>query len=141
MSAARCVDMLMPPIARYMTRQPWTIRRDETLSDAHTLMRRQGVRHLPVLEHGRLAGIVTQSDLHLIETLQDVDPDQVLVEDAMTEEVFVASPDDELADVIEKMVAHKYGAVIVTSSKGVEGIFTAVDAMQVLAEMLRREAT
>ena len=133
--------MLMPPIARYMTRQPWTIRRDATLSDAHAMMRRQGVRHLPVLEQGRLAGLVTQSDLHLLETLPDVDPDHVLVEDAMTEDVFVASPEDELADVVERMVHDKYGAVVVTSAKGVEGIFTAIDAMQVLAELLRREST
>jgi acetoin utilization protein AcuB len=128
----------MPSIGDHMTRQPLTIRRDAILTEAHALMRQHRIRHLPVLDEGRLVGIVTQHDLHLIETLPDSDPDEVLVEDAMTEHVFVASPDDDLADVVEQMGQHKYGSVVVTSPAGIEGIFTMVDAMQVLAQLLRR---
>ncbi|MBS1122681.1 MAG: hypothetical protein H6Q90_4909 [Deltaproteobacteria bacterium] len=130
----------MPSISDHMTRQPWTIRRNALLSEAHTLMRQHQIRHLPVLEEGKLVGIVTQGDLHLIETLPDSDPDEVIVEDAMTEQVFVASPDDDLADIVEQMGQHKYGSVVVTSAKGIEGIFTVVDAMAVLARLLRRGA-
>src|SRR4051812_19603913 len=44
------------PISRYMTRQPWTIRMDATLAEARALMREHGIRHLPVLDAGRLRG-------------------------------------------------------------------------------------
>jgi hypothetical protein len=38
------------------------------------------------------------------------------------------------------MAQKKYGCAIVVGRGGVEGIFTAVDACRVLAELLRREA-
>ncbi len=128
----------MPPISRYMTRQPWTIERNATLTAAHRLMRAHGIRHLPVLEAGKLIGIVSERDLHLIETLPDADPDEVQVEEAMTDQVYIAGPRDEVADVVERMSDQKIGSVIVMDDSRVEGIFTSIDALQVLASLLRR---
>ena len=129
----------MPSISRYMTRQPWTIRRDATMSDAHRMMRGHWIRHLPVLEDGALVGIVTERDLHLMETLPDADPDHVTVEDAMSAEVYGVSPDDPVDGVVETMASRKFGSVVVVNHTGVvEGIFTTIDALQVLAEVLRR---
>jgi acetoin utilization protein AcuB len=109
------------------------------MSQAHELMRSHRIRHLPVLEAGKLVGIVSDRDLHLIETLPDSDPDEVAVEEAMTEDVYVVSPDEPVDAVVERMAAHKYGCAIVANRRGlVEGIFTTVDAMQVLADVLRR---
>jgi len=130
--------MLMPPISRYMTRQPWTVERSATLTAAHQLMRAHVIRHLPVLDSGKLVGIVSERDLHLMETLQDVDPDEVKVEEAMTEHVYAAAPGDEVADVVEHMAAQKVGSVVIMDHDRVEGIFTSIDALQVLASVLRR---
>src|SRR5262245_40762274 len=100
--------MLMPSIARYMTRQPWTIRKDAKMSQAHRMMREHHIRHLPVLEAGKLVGIVSERDLHLIETLPDGDPDEVTVEEAMVADVY-AVPIEEPADaVVEHMAERKY---------------------------------
>jgi acetoin utilization protein AcuB len=130
--------MLMPTIARYMTCQPWTIRRDAKLSQAHELMREHQIRHLPVLEAGKLVGVVSERDVYLYERLVDLDTD-VTVEDAMTVDVYAASCEDSLDAVVEKMAEHKYGSVIVMNRRGiVEGVFTTVDGMQVLADLLRR---
>ena len=131
--------MLMPSMSRYMTRQPWTIGKDAKMSQAHLLMREHHIRHLPVLDSGRLVGIVTERDLHLIETLPGGDPDEVSVEEAMTPEVYVVSADDPVDTVVEKMADHKYGSAVVVNQRGiVAGIFTSIDAMQVLADVLRR---
>lgn len=131
--------MLMPSISQYMTRQPWTIRRDAKMSLAHKLMREHKIRHLPVLAAGKLVGIVSERDLHLIETLPDSDPDEVAVEDAMVEDVFVVGPNDPVDMLVEKMAGRKYGSAVVVDRRGtVEGIFTTVDALQVLADVLRR---
>jgi acetoin utilization protein AcuB len=131
--------MLMPQMSRYMTRQPWTIRKDAKMSQAHGLMRAHRIRHLPVLEGGKLAGIVSDRDLHLIETLPDSDPDEVTVEEAMTQDVYAVGLDDPVDAVAERMAAHKYGCAIVVNRRGgIEGIFTTVDAMQVLADVLRK---
>jgi acetoin utilization protein AcuB len=130
--------MLMPPISRYMTRQLWTIERGATLTAAHQLMRTHGIRHLPVTDSGKLVGIVTERDLHLMETLPDADPDEVKVEEAMSEHVYVAAPSDAVADVVERMADQKIGSVVVMDHDRVEGIFTSIDALQVLANVLRR---
>lgn len=130
--------MLMPPIARYMTCQPWTIRRDAKLAQAHELMREHKIRHLPVLEAGKLVGIVSERNVYLFDRLADLDTD-VTVEDAMTVDVYAVSCEDSLDSVVEKMAEHKYGSVVVMSRQGmVEGIFTTADGMQVLADVLRR---
>jgi acetoin utilization protein AcuB len=131
--------MLMPTMSQYMTRQPLTVRKDAKMSQAHELMRSHRIRHLPVLEAGKLVGIVSDRDLHLIETLPDSDPDEVTVEEAMTEDVYMVGCDDPVDAVVERMAAHKYGCAIVANRRGlVEGIFTTVDAMHVLADVLRR---
>lgn len=83
----------LPTIDRYMSPRPICIDQDQTMSDAHRLMRRHRTRHLPVLHRGRLVGIISAGDLQLLETLRSVDPDQVRVEEAMTAAPYCAAPD------------------------------------------------
>ena len=131
----------MPTMSRYMTRQPWTICKDATMAQAHTLMRAHAIRHLPVLDGGKLVGIVSERDLHLIETLPGGDPDAVSVEEAMVSDVYVVGPNDPVDVVVDHMADHKQGsAVVVDRRGGIEGIFTTIDALQVLADVLRTAA-
>jgi acetoin utilization protein AcuB len=131
--------MLMPAVSRYMTAKPVTIERTATLAAAHRLMREHLIRHLPVLdENGDLCGIVSQHDLHLLQTLADIDPNKVRVDEAMIERPFVVTGDTALDEVVEIMGEHKYGSVVIAGRDGIEGIFTAVDACQAFTEILRR---
>lgn len=130
----------MPMLSRYMTRKPWTIARTATMADAHRLMREHQIRHLPVVDGRRVVGIVTLRDLHLLETLPGVSPDEVAIEDAMSPDVFIASEQDELADVVDRMAEARIGSAVIMGSSGLVGIFTAVDALRALASILRREA-
>lgn len=129
--------MLMPTIDRYVTRQPWTIRRDAKLSQAREMMREHHIRHLPVLEGGKLVGIVSERDILLLERL--LGDGEVSVEEAMNDEVYAVPLTTPLDAVVDAMAVHKYGSVVVTDPRGtVAGIFTTVDGMDVLAETLRR---
>ncbi len=123
-------------VARYMSPNAHTIGREQTLDHAHDVMRKHNVRHLPVLEGGKLIGLVSQRDLHLIETLREVDPAEVSVGEAMTTEVFSVPPDTSLGEVARAMADHKYGSVVVVDHGKVVGIFTAVDAERALADLL-----
>ncbi|MGE0400245.1 MAG: CBS domain-containing protein [Kofleriaceae bacterium] len=128
-------------MSRYMTAKPVTIVRTAMLADAHRILREHAIRHLPVVDDaGNLCGIVSQRDLQLIETLSDVDPESVRVEEAMVENPFIVTGDTALDEVVEIMGEHKYGSVVVMGRSGVDGIFTAVDACRALTEILRREA-
>jgi acetoin utilization protein AcuB len=133
--------MLMPTLARYMTRKPWTIAPTATMAEAHRLMRAHAIRHLPVVADRRVVGVVSMRDLHLLETLPGVSPDEVQVEDAMSPDVFVASQNDDLADVVERMAEAKLGSAVIMDGGDLAGIFTSIDAMRALVEILRREAT
>lgn len=131
--------MLMPTIDRYMTRQPWTVRSDARLADAHRIMREHNIRHLPVLDHGALVGVVSEGDVRLTESLLGRDAQDVTVEDAMAQDVYTVVGNGAVDEVVEKMAERKIGSVVVVDGRGhVQGIFTTVDALQFFADMLRR---
>lgn len=120
----------------YMTASPEIIGPKATLAEAHALMRHKGIRHLPVVSEGELIGIVTMHDLHLIETLPDIDQNEVPVEDAMTEDPYVVAPGTSLEQVAGHMADNKYGAAIVARGEEILGVFTTVDALRALHALL-----
>ena len=126
----------IPPISKYMTTSPHTVGLEQTMAQAHKMMREHRIRHLQVLHGGKLAGILSDGDLHLIETLRDVDPDKVLVEDAMTQTPYFVSPETPLEEVVAEMAEHKYGCAVIMQTQSVVGIFPTVDACRAFAEML-----
>jgi acetoin utilization protein AcuB len=127
----------IPKIQAHMTTSPHSIGRDQPLARAHAFMREHQIRHLPVLDAGELVGILSDRDLHLIETLRDVDPSSVTVEEAMSNEVYAVRPDAPLDEVAAAMAEHKYGCAVVIQNHHVVGIYTTVDACRSLAELLR----
>jgi acetoin utilization protein AcuB len=56
------------------------------------MMRRYQIRHLPVLREGKLVGMLSQRDLHFMETLSGVDPEKVPVGDAMSTDTYTVGP-------------------------------------------------
>ena len=123
-------------VGRYMTVLPQFIAPDQKLIEAHKVMRSNRIRHLPVIDHGRLVGIVSMGDLHLMETLDPVDPEEDRVEDAMTADPYVVASDAPLEDVARTMAEHKYGSAIVLDRGEVKGIFTTIDALRALLDLL-----
>ena len=81
--------------------------------------------------------MVTDRDLRFVETLRDVDPTKVTVEDAMVTDVYAVSPEASLEEVVSEMAQHKYGSVVVMQNQKVVGIFTTVDVCRAFAELLQ----
>jgi acetoin utilization protein AcuB len=125
-------------IRHFMTSSPYTIGQEQSLEKAHQMMRDHGIRHLPVLAAGKLIGLVSQRDLHMIETLRDVDQQNTTVGEAMSQDVYCVDPSASLFQVAREMAEHKYGSVVVCDRGRVVGVFTTTDALQALAgfEML-----
>jgi acetoin utilization protein AcuB len=126
----------IPTIQKFMSTQPHSIGQEQTMAMAHVVMREHRIRHLPVLTGGKLAGVLSDRDLSLLETLSDVDPKKVLVEEAMTANAYAVEPDTALDEVVATMAEHKYGCAIVMQNNKLVGIFTTVDACRAFAEML-----
>ena len=130
----------MPSVSRFMTLDPCTVAPADSMAYAHRLMRDRHIRHLPVVEGGRLVGIVSDRDLHLLETLRDVDPEIISVEEAMTREVYAVPQTTLIDQVLAEMVERRLGSVVVMGERGVVGIFTALDGLRALLDVLDRQA-
>jgi len=126
----------IPTVQKFMSTTPHSIGIGQTLAHAHEVMQAARIRHLPVLAGGKLAGMLTDRDLRLVESLSDVDPKVVKVEDAMSMSVYSVEPDAPLDEVAREMAEHKYGSVVVQQNGKVVGIFTSVDACRALYELL-----
>lgn len=126
----------IPTVQKYMSTTPHTIGVEQTMSVAHRMMREHRVRHLPVLRGAKIVGLVSDRDLNLLETLSGVDPKQVTVEEAMSQDPYIVAPEDALDGVVMTMASNKYGSAIVAQRDKVVGIFTTVDACRAFAELL-----
>ena len=127
----------IPTVQKYMSTSPHTIGQEQPLTVAHQMMREHHIRHLPVLHGGAIVGIISDRDLHLIESLEGVDAREVKVQEAMMNNPYTVSPDAPLDEVVETMASEKYGSAIVLQHQKVVGILTTVDVCRALAELLR----
>ena len=127
----------MSQIRDWMTASPLTIGRKQTLKQAAEIMHLHEVRHLPVLDGGILVGLLSDRDIKLVQTLPGVDPAVVLVDEAMTIDVYSVAPTVPLTTVAAEMAARRYGSTVVMERERVIGIFTTVDAMRALAQTAR----
>jgi acetoin utilization protein AcuB len=126
-------------VGDYMTPQPHTIGHDQPLVAARRAMREHRIRHLPVLDGGRLVGVLSERDLLLVESLRGEDLDALTIADAMTPAPYVVAPDAPLREATAAMAGHRYGAAIVAERGRVIGIFTTTDVLLLLARLLRRD--
>lgn len=66
-------------VESFMTRNPRCIDASTPISEAYRLMGQLDVRHLPVLLDGRLAGVVSQTDLLRLEASLNISRSNALV--------------------------------------------------------------
>ncbi len=131
----------IPTVAETMTRAPHTIGADQPLAEAERRMHEFRVRHLPVLDGGRLVGIVSDRDVALVSGLPGVDASAIKVADAMSQDPYTVTSNTPLDEVAETMAKNRYGSAIVVDDGQVSGVFTTTDALRVLAQTIRRHAS
>ena len=131
--------MTEPAIEHMMTTAPHTIGREQSLAAARRTMHAHGIRHLPVLHGGELVGIVSQRDIDMIAALRDVNPSEVTVGEAMSTEVYAVAPDALVSDVAQTMAEHKYGCAVVMDHGQVTGVFSTIDVLRAMVNLLRAE--
>ncbi|WP_457631677.1 acetoin utilization AcuB family protein [Oceanithermus sp.] len=114
-----------------------TIEAGATLREANDLMWEQGVRHLPVLEAGRLVGILTDRDLRLATSELSPMPykPESRVEEVMTTPVLTADPLDPVEEAARVMRDRKVGCLPVVEGRELVGIITGIDLLDALVAM------
>lgn len=126
----------IPQIKKYMTTVPFSIGKDASLSEASTLMHKNQIRHLPVLSNGKIEGILSNSDIKLIQSLNGVELDKLKVSDCYTSNPYMVTPETLLDVVLDEMAEKKYGCVLINDNEHLVGIFTWVDALRATKTLL-----
>lgn len=110
---------------------------ETTLEDAYRTMREKGIRHLPVLESGRLVGVITDRDLRLATSslASSPFPPGSHVAQVMSREPLVADPLDPVEDAARRMRERKIGCLPVVEDQTVVGIITGLDLLDALMRM------
>lgn len=130
-------------ILAFMTPFPFSIDVDAPLAEAHAFLRQRQIRHLPVTEHDRLAGILTDRDIKLAlgPDLGSPPERELRVRDIYQPESYVVDASAPLDEVAATMAERRIGSAMVTRGGKLVGIFTTTDACHALARVLREQAT
>ena len=124
--------MRSPTLALAMTPVPFVVRSDDSLLMAHRMMVDRNVRHLPVVQDGRLVGVLSERDI--VSWSSSGEPARV--DDAMSPDPFAVDVATPIKQVVTTMANRKLGSAIVTSEGRVVGILTTIDALRLLAALL-----
>ena len=127
------MTLLQPPIEHFVSTVLVVIEPQQPVAEAARLMREHGFHHLPVMHEGKPVGVISERDILLIESLRDVDPHEVLVEEAMAQELYLVDPEAPMRQVAADMADRHYGCAVVARGDKVYGVFTTTDALRALA--------
>lgn len=139
------------PFARFvreiMTREVVSLREDDSLESADRKMKSRCFRHLPVVDDGKLVGLLSERDL-LRASISAFDENfeirdicvkrYFFVHEVMTRAVVTAHPDMLLSEAARLLLEKKIGCLPVTNDAGeLVGILTRGDFMGLVHGLLR----
>src|SRR5437867_13169910 len=93
-------------VRELMTGDPATVDSNATLGEVATLMKQQDCGSIPVVEGGRLVGIVTDRDIVIRAVAAGKDPKACRASEVMSADPLTVSPDDDVA-AAEKVMAER----------------------------------
>ncbi len=136
-------------VADIMTPSPVTVTPRNAIRTAINLMREGGYRRIPVVERGKLVGIITDRDLRRAANSPFVVREQwydnfildhIEVGSCMTPDPITIQPDATIAEAARMMRTHKIGGLPVEVDGQLMGIITETDLLDFLIEILTSEA-
>jgi CBS domain-containing protein len=110
-----------------MTEGPRSVEPRESVVNAARLMRDEDVGSLPVLEDGRLVGMITDRDLAIRVVAEAVSPEGIFVGDVSSSEPVTATPDDDLDEALRLMARHKVRRLPIVEDMRLVGILAQAD--------------
>jgi len=135
-------------VADIMTPNPVTVTPRNAIRTAINLMREGGYRRLPVVDRGRLVGIITDRDLRRAANSPFVVREQwydnfildhIEVGSCMTPNPLTVEPSASIAEAARLMRNHKIGGLPVVADGQLAGIVTETDLLDFIIEILAAE--
>lgn len=131
-------------VSQIMTASVITI--DKTtndLRDAKMIFRKEGIRHLPVTDQGKLCGIISKNDINrlsfgaLFDDQGDADEavlEMLTLDQIMTAHPRVVSPETSIKEVAEIFAKEDFHSLPVVDGLDLKGIVTSTDVIKYLLE-------
>ena len=124
-----------------MTREVVSVGPETGAGEAWGLCREHGIRHLPVVEGGKLVGIISDRDLRDVSPPRDTqDQENALgyarVREIMTAEVVTAHPLDTIEHAARVIYDHNFNCLPVVADGELAGIITSSDLVRTLVELI-----
>jgi CBS domain-containing protein len=131
------------PIDRIMTTDPATVGPHDSAAEARRLLDSNVIHHLPVVESGRLVGIVSSTDflkLHLLDDKLAIHA-RATVDQIMETNLIVLRQNATLREAAEKLCMGSFHALpVVDRHKRLVGIVTSSDLIGELLNLLPARA-
>jgi acetoin utilization protein AcuB len=126
-----------------MTPDVFTVSPDTTIAEALSITRAQRIRHLPVLEDGRLVGLVTDRDLRLaMPPIWAADQaelttalNQRRMREVMTTDIVTVQSDTPVEEAAKLLYTHRIGCVPIVDDGKLVGILTETDLLRAFCEL------
>ncbi len=119
-------------VSKRMKKTPVTIGPNESLETVEEKMKAGGFRRTPVVENGRLVGIVTDKDLAQHKGFLK----QTKVNVAMSKDVVTVTPQTTLEETTELLLKRKIGGVPVVENDRLVGIITTSDVLEAYLDVM-----
>jgi len=121
-------------VSEIMRREIVTISPDKRVGQALQLMQKHKIRHMPVMESGRMMGWITSRDLR--EVLLASMLEKITVGDIMIKAPIAVSPDTGVEEAARLILEHKIGGMPVLDGDRLMGIITMVDLVGAFLTLL-----
>ena len=128
-----------------MTANPYTVSSNDTITEAFTVMTENKVRRLPVVDNGKLVGIVTEKSLQQVSpskatTLSIYEINYLLaqtkVKSVMTTDLITVAPDTLLEEAAVLMRDNDIGGLPVVENGKLVGIITETNIFDAFIDLL-----
>ena len=116
-----------------MTAEPKALSPDRSASDAAGLMAQFDVGSIPVVERDRVVGVVTDRDIVVRVIAKRRDPNDVRLDEIVTETIETVSPDAELSDARAQMERARIRRLPVAKDGRLVGVLSLGDVAVALA--------
>lgn len=135
-----------------MTRRVIFVREEDNMLTIREGMEAFGLRHIPVLDNGKIVGLLSHRDVlrfansqyHPNRVSRDLDDrrsQETFVADVMTRDVRTVPPTMPLFEAAKILVSNKFGCLAVTAQDGtLLGLVTEHDLVKAMAHMLETDS-
>jgi signal transduction histidine kinase/CBS domain-containing protein len=130
-------DLYRTKLSQIMSSPVESASSDLSILHASKIMGRKHIKRLPIMEKGKLVGIVTQTDLVRALTSYGMWRD---VSEIMTRNIASVQTDANVADAAEIMTVRKISCIIVMDGNNVAGILTEKDLLGRVVALQRNPA-